>query len=302
MDVKPDTQTRNWCGTWNNYDDFSILTLKSLGALYGVVGKEVCSTTGTPHLQIYLHFASPRRWNAINNKCNKKAYWKPKYKNSSTQQAIDYCKKGEQSHEEYELYKTAGPNYGKNADVTEWGTPPTSQGARNDLEALREEINDGTTVDEIVMNDPMVYHQYGRTLQRLEDLRMRKVFRQHMTEGIWLYGETGTGKSETAFKDFNPDTHYVWRYDNGWNDGYTQQDVVIIDEFRGQMPMNELLMMIDKHPNYYVRRRGREPLPFVSKKVIITSALHPEEVYHNLAENDKLNQLLRRIKITKLIK
>lgn len=66
--------------------------------------------------------------------------------------------------------------------------------------------------------------------------------------------------------------------------------------------MNELLMMIDKHPNYFVRRRGREPLPFTSKKVIITSSMSPEEVYHNLAENDKLEQLLRRIKVYNLKK
>lgn len=301
-EVKPTTKSTNWCGTWNNYDEHSILVLKSMGASYGVVGKEV-GESGTPHLQIFLHFDNSRTFSSMNNKCQKKCWWKPKYKKARTEDSINYCKKGEQSHEEYEKYKTAGENYGKNADITEWGTPPTSQGVRNDLDQLRNEILEGRSVDEIAVEDPMAYHFYNRTMHRIEDLRMRKTYRNFMTEGEWIYGETGTGKSEYAFKDFNPETHYVWAYErNGWNDGYTQQDTVILDEFRGQVCMNELLRMVDKHPNYFVARRGREPLPFVSKRVIITSALHPKEVFKNLEENDKLEQLLRRFKITKFVR
>ena len=61
--------------------------------------------------------------------------------------------------------------------------------------------------------------------------------------------------------------------------------------------MNELLTMIDCHPNYYVSRRCREPLPFISKKVIITSCMQPFEVYKNLNKSDKLSQLYRRLKV-----
>ena len=70
--------------------------------------------------------------------------------------------------------------------------------------------------------------------------------------------------------------------------------MVIFDEFRGQIPFNELLRIVDIHPTYSVRRRCREPMPFISKKVIITSALPPWEVYKHLDQGDSLAQLYRR--------
>ncbi len=123
-----------------------------------------------------------------------------------------------------------------------------------------------------------------------------------MTKGIWYHGKTGCGKSETAFKDFNPDTHYVKSVNSkeaDWWDGYTGQETVIIDEFRGQITYSELLSLMDGWPKK-VSRRCREPIPFLAKKIIITSSLPPEEVYVNLAEKDSLDQLLRRCEIVEI--
>ena len=162
---------------------------------------------------------------------------------------------------------------------------------------MKNRIFNGETVANITLENPIMYHQYGRTLNYIEDLRMRNLFRTEMTVGYWIYGSTGTGKSEIAFENYKPDTHYIWKYDNGWNDGYCQQETVIIDEFRGQLKFSELLMMCDKHANCFVSRRCREPLPFISKRIIITSSLHPSDVYNNLAASDSMEQLYRRFKI-----
>lgn len=40
-----------------------------------------------------------------------------------------------------------------------------------------------------------MYHQYGRTLNAVEDITLRQKYRKWMTEGIWIYGKTGVGKS-----------------------------------------------------------------------------------------------------------
>ena len=118
-----------------------------------------------------------------------------------------------------------------------------------------------------------------------------------MTTCEWIYGESGTGKSQYAFKDFNLDTHYKWKHDNGWWDGYKGQETVIIDNFRGQIPYDQLLQLIDKFL-YKVSRRGREPTPFLAKHVIITSILNPKDIYYNRYKEESLAQLYRRIKIT----
>ena len=100
----------------------------------------------------------------------------------------------------------------------------------------------------ILVEEPIKIHQYGRTLEKIDDLRMSKMFRTEMTDGIWLWGGTGTGKSHEAFSGYNPDTHYMWVNDKKWWDQYKQQDIVILNDFRGEIAYNELLQMIDKWP------------------------------------------------------
>ena len=75
---------------------------------------------------------------------------------------------------------------------------------------------------------------------------------------------------------------------------------MIINEFRGKIPYNELLEMIDKWP-YHIRRRGREPAPFLAKHIIITSSMTPAQVYWRREAEDKLDQLLRRIEVVHLV-
>lgn len=145
----------------------------------------------------------------------------------------------------------------------------------------------------------MIYHQYGRTLNKLEDLKMRNISRDEITTCDWIYGETGSGKSHRVFQDYHPSTHYLWRNDNGWWEGYTQQHYIIMNDYRGEIKYNELLQLIDKYP-YFVKRRGKEPLPFTSKHIFITSSLSPEKIYHNRVEEDKIEQLLRRINVIHL--
>lgn len=185
----------------------------------------------------------------------------------------------------------------KEQHFTHFGSVP-KQGRRVDLEEITAKIKEGKiSVDEIALSQPIVFHQYGRTLERVEEITLRKRFRTTMTTCDWIYGKTGVGKSHHAFTNFSPDTHYVHNLnDAGFWNGYTGQETVIISEFRGQIPYGELLDLIDKWPKT-VKIKGKSPVPFISKHIVITSSMHPNEVYHNLAESDSLEQLHRRIKI-----
>ncbi len=91
------------------------------------------------------------------------------------------------------------------------------QGKRVDLDSLKCAIVGGeTTVDEVVMDNPMMYHKYGRTLNKIEDIALRQRSRDWMTEGVWYFGPTGVGKSHRAFEGYTPETHYVYPNDGGW--------------------------------------------------------------------------------------
>lgn len=188
----------------------------------------------------------------------------------------------------------------KESELVELGTRP-AQGDRNDLKAVIDRIASGeTTADQICMDDPVYYHMYGRTLSKAEDIAARKRFRTEMTQGVWYWGPSGVGKSHKAFEDFHPDRCYVKCLSDEWWDGYTGQEVVILNEFRGNIPYSELLALVDKWP-HTVKRRNREPMPFVSRYVVITSSMCPADCYHNVAERDSLSQLHRRFKVIELV-
>lgn len=272
-------RSRNWCFTINNYTINDVNQLKEIKYKYIVLGDEV-GELGTPHIQGFVHFENALSFDSLKKKLPKTTHIE-KCKGTPDQN-ITYCKK-------------------TNNILYEDGEKP-SQGKRKDLDQIKDDIMEGnTTSEDIAVNQPMVYHQYARTLTKIEDIAMRRKFRTTMTEGIWYYGATGTGKSNKAYEGFNPLTHYNWKEDNGWQDGYTQQETVIIDEFRGEMPYRQLLKLVNSHP-YEVPRRNREPMPFTSKKVIITSSLPPSEIYKNLHEKDSLEQLNRRFQIIELKK
>ena len=272
-----DNKSKYWMITTNNYTRIDYVDQLSYKADYKVIGKEVGKKCGTPHIHLYIEFSSEKRFSTLKKKFPKSNI---QVRKGTSLEASNYCK--------------------KDGDFEEIGTiSEPNQGARTDLKIIRDSIIEGKRVDTIAMEDPFLYHQYGRILSKIEEIQMRKLFRTIMTLGIWLWGKTGTGKSHEAFKDFHPDTHYVWKNDNGWQDGYTQQDTVIINDFRGEIPYNELLQLVDKWP-YYVKRRGKEPMPFTSKKVIITSSLRPDQIYHNRNDEDCIEQLNRRFQIIEL--
>ncbi len=307
----PTTQLRNACVTVNNYTSGQLASFVDFcraKCSYFVIGPETAAPPNeTPHLQCYLEFTTKIAFNSL-HKAAYNGHIEPRHGRSKPITAAGYCKKG-QPCVAWSDYDHTPPHHfsaakvwdhffhhNNNPSVVEEGTI-SSQGKRTDLLEIRDSILSGRSVDDLVVDDPLTYHQYGRTLHKLEDIALRKRFRTWMTTCDWIYGPTGVGKSHRSFQDFQPSTHYVWRADNGWQDGYTGQETVILNDFRGEIRFNELLQMIDKWP-HYVKRRGREPAPFLAKHIIITSSVHPEVLYYD--DHDHLDQLYRRITIIEI--
>lgn len=246
---------------------------------YLIFGAEVCPDTGRKHWQGYAYFFKEQSIKSAQQhlKC--------------PDVHMEFCNGNELQNARY---------CAKDGGYEEFGERP-SQGKRTDLIELKDTIMSGEkTVEDIILSDPMLYHMYGRTLNAIEDIRLRQIFRTEMTKCTWFYGSTGSGKSHRAFEGYNPRTHYVYRRDKGWWEGYKQQPYVIINDFRGHIKYDTLLQLIDKWP-MSVPRRGREPMPFTSKHILITSPLRPEEIYHNRMVNDSIEQLMRRITLVKCI-
>lgn len=184
----------------------------------------------------------------------------------------------------------------KEGQLTKLGDEP-SQGIRIDLVTIRDRLMNGESIDDITNEDPQLYHAYGRTMERISDIVARRRTRQWMTSGEWFYGPSGTGKSHRAFESFHEDTHFVKDLECKWWDGYKGQPIVILEDFRGQISLSQLLRMVDRYP-LTVPVRGRESVPFLARKVIVTSSKHPSLVYYNCGES--LDQIERRFNVIEM--
>lgn len=269
---------RNWVFTIHNYTQEDVEQLNTVDCRYLVYGLEEGSHE-TPHIQGYIELDNPKSMGAMKKLLNRNDVHLEQ-RMGTAKQASEYCKKEGHFYERGELKK---------------------QGERTDLFELAEQVRVGEiNMEELREDNPMAYHTYGRTLEKIDDDRMRNTKRTWMTKGVWLYGPTGVGKSHRAYEMAGDRSTYVYTEDGGWWDAYKGEEVVIVDDFRGSIPFNQLLKMIDKW-EYRVRRRGREPMTFLAKEVIITSALHPKEVYKNLAVGDNLDQLYRRVEVVRCV-
>ena len=266
-------KSRAWCFT--NFDiefDYSKVMDKLQYLGYGL---ETCPTTGKNHHQGWMYFKNPqgsvKNVAALLGKCHVEKI------NGSLAQNEAYCS--------------------KEGKLTEFGDKP-AQGNRTDIDKLVDQIKEGRGAEDIALEEPAKYHQYGRTLHKVEDIVMRRKSRQWMTKGVWYTGPTGSGKSHKAFEGYSPATHYVKPMEDEWWDGYCGQEIVILNEFRGNhMRFSQLLELVDKWPTW-VKRRGREPIPFLAKEVRVASVLHPEDAYMHVAlERDSIEQLHRRFEV-----
>jgi len=286
--MNSEARARAFCLTINN-PELEILDvfekyMNKNNCINLIVESEFGSQEETFHLQCYIRFKNQTKFSAIKKKFPTAHIEQAK---GTAKQNFKYCSKDDNI-----LFLK--------------GEFDNEQGKRNDLNEIKNLIIGGEmSVNDIAKKFPNAYHQYGRTLEKLEDIHHLNTKRNFMTKGTWYFGKTGVGKTHQAFEDAKlmgaENSCYIHNIiDGGWWDGYTGQKVVIINDFRGNIEYDELLRLVDKWP-HTVKRRGKAPIPFTSELVIITSALRPEECYARRNEKDSIDQLLRRFEIIEII-
>lgn len=293
---KPQGKLRNCCFTWNNPDDLARIEAKLRawrGVTYMVYGLEK-SKEGTPHLQGYCEFKGQKEWDTV-KKMMEGAHFEPRH--GTAEGAAKYCKKGEQSHENYDLEGDASPEYGLNAQVVEWGEM-TQQGQRNDLSPACDMIKGGATMKQVAREHPEHFVRFHKGLLALKCILLEP--RDEVPEVRVYYGTTGTKKSLSARQWLgfakSEDPPYVWHPQcEKWFDGYEGQKKVIFEEFRGQIPFGFLLSLIDRHDCKIQYKGG--VMEFVATQICFTSPVHPDHWYKqdDLRGDEKLDQLHRRI-------
>lgn len=257
-------RVRNWMFTAWVEKDWE--TMINEDVLYICVGEEICPTTGRLHWQGYAEFSKQLTKERVQEVMNYPAlHVDPR--RGTQKQAIDYCR--------------------KDGKFREFGTRK-QQGKRTDMTSVREMIQDGFTNSEIATM--ATSWQAINFTQKLREMMIEPRADDVKPTVYWIYGPTGAGKSKKA-KELCDHNYDDCDYKNDFLIGYTGKDCVIFDDFRGGIPFNLLLKMLD-FGKCTVNTKGG-CVNFGAKTVIITSPRTPGETYKNVKED--LAQLDRRI-------
>lgn len=114
-------------------------------------------------------------------------------------------------------------------------------------------------------------------------------------EALCFWGVSNSGKSFDAMELAEAGSSYYMKDPRTkWWDGYRGQEVVVIDEFTGDIAINHMLRWLDKLPCLVECKGGAIPLS--CKKIIITSNVDPRHWYADINE-EQLKGLMRRMKV-----
>ena len=244
------------------------------------VGKE-----GTPHLHIFFRFENPRFGNKI-KKIFPTAHID--YCNGTNESVRDYVnKQGKWEGDPKEDTKIIGTQY-------ESGTLPEERGrgSRTDLEIIKDLVDNGLRPQEILDTNPNFYRLESYIQRMYFAKRRRETPIKREIEVIVHLGVSGSGKSHVMTELDEGNMFLATDYSTAMLDHYGGEDVLFMDEFRGQIPYNQLLTLIN---GYRVQGHARyDNVLSLWKTVHITSVIPIEEWYNNDNIRDTFEQLLRR--------
>lgn len=239
--------------------------------------------TDYPHFQAFLQLQTPVRMETLKNKFKKAGFNDAhiEMRKGTVQDCVDYCSKEET--------RVDGPWRGGEIDLKD------RQGSRSDLAELRQQIMDGATVSEVLLNDDACKAaRYTRYLSELATARDRVKYGRQLRDITvhYLWGDPGVGKTKYIYGNNPIESIYrVTDYRHPW-DEYEGQSVLVLDEFDSQFSWDQLLVFLDRYPVMLPARYNNHVACFTTVWIISNEPLseqYPERT------GEKRNALLRRI-------
>lgn len=297
MDDK--TQSRKWLLTFNNPEKYGFDHDNIKAALSTVKGIEywcMCDEIGkegTYHIHLFLFRKNPMRFSMV----------KKKFPTAH----IDYCRGTTQENRDY--IRKEGKYKGTDKEETnlhntfeEFGDCPVEeQGKRNDLTQLYGLIKDGLSNYDILEQHPAYMLQLDKIehcRQIIKQEEFKNKFRELEVE--YWFGKTGQGKTRTVMERYGFENVYrVTDYLHPF-DSYRGQDIIVFEEFRSSLKIQDMLNYLDGYPLELPSRYANKIACYT--KVYILSNLSLEEQYRDIQREyeETWKAFLRRIQTVKI--
>jgi hypothetical protein len=245
--MKTDSRSRKWLITINNPEEkgFTREYIKEiLGSMKQVRYWCMADEYGeckTPHVHIFTAF----------NQAVKFSYIKKRFEGGH----FDICRGTSQENRDY-VFKEGNHEKSKKVEGhlpetrEEWGDMPLERkGVRNDLADLYDMVEDGVSTHDIIKENPhhmMNSERIERVRQMILEEKYKKTFRELTV--TYVHGETGRGKTRDILEKYGYEKVYRITDYNHPFDKYNGQDVIMFDEFRNSLKMQEMLQYLEGYP------------------------------------------------------
>lgn len=184
-----------------------------------------------------------------------------------------------------------------------------NQGHRSDVDEIDEMLKEGLTPSQILQKS----FRYRRFEEKIKshflDMRIRETPLEKEMHNEFHFGRSGTGKTYVYIKkcnEFSPEEVYLCSDFSSSGSGFdfykdNPARVLILDEFRGNLPYSQFLNILDKYSRKQQRCRYKNTYALWTQ-VLICTVLAPEEVYHNMVDtscrnSDTFAQMMRRLDV-----
>lgn len=264
---------RSWCGTWNNYPDNWENLIKDFlkQDAYAVCGLETAPTTGTKHLQLFIHKDSKLSMRQL-KALDESIHWE-KCKGTAKEN-FDYCTK-DKNFKEF------------NIEVK----PSMNSTSRRDYQNIPELLKT-KTVKELVNEGVINNHSALKFAEEVRKYVMEPY--KGPREVYYHWGVSGAGKTYDAIHS-HPDIVKCRLESDGKLTNYNGEEVVLLDEVEclSHAQFKELLQLLDVYA--HTARVLYGTIPWRAKVIYITSS----QPYINIVPPDQNAMQLER-RITKI--
>lgn len=294
INIAKDSKSRKWQITINNpvdkgYTHDKLKEQLSLfdSLVYWCMSDEV-GENGTYHTHVFFALNNATRFSTVKNRFQGAHF---EMANGTSKQNRDYVfKEGKwekDKKKETNLFDTH----------EEFGEMPVErQGCRNDLTDLYDMIKSGMSNYDIIEEDAnymMNIDKIERVRQTVKEEKYKNTFRE--LDVVYIYGVTGTGKTRGVMEEYGYSnvfrvTDYLHPFDS-----YKGQDIIIFEEFRSSLKIQDMLNFLDGYPLELPCRYSNKIACYT--KVFIITNISLEQQYESVQKEYKetWKAFLRRI-------
>jgi len=242
------------------------------GLVYWCMCDEV-GEQGTPHTHIYVVFRNSVMFETL----HKRFYGVHiEQANGSNKDNRDYIRKEGKWHDDAKHETNLADTF------EEWGVLPSDRSRKEtQSEQIMQMIVAGKSNAEILAEIPSAYNKLSYIEQARQTLLEAQFKDEWRTlEVIYIWGDTGAGKTRSIMELYGYSKVYqVTNYAHPF-DGYKGQDVILFEEFRSSLKIDDMLKYLDGYPLMLPCRYADKVACYT--KVFINSNISLEQQYPNV--------------------